>query len=253
MSTNPFEPVISAAPEPAKGKFRITLVEALVVVAILGILIGLLIPATRASRPAARRMQCSNNLKQLGLAMHSYESIYKCLPPAYTVDAEGNRLHSWRTLLLPFLEQNELYEQIDLSKPWNDPVNVAAFGERMPPVFRCPAGLDVPGTLYMVVVDPESCFPGDAQVAFRQIRDGLANTLLIIETPEGNQVEWMSPYDADWSMLSSVTATSSLPHNEVFQSVYADGSVHAIPSSSSTETRRALMSIAADDKAPQDF
>ncbi len=127
--------MLSATPAPVKGKFRITLVEALVVIAIIGILVGLLLPATRAARPAARRMQCSNNFKQLGLAMHNYAADYKCLPPAYTVDAQGNRLHSWRTLLLPYLEENELYKKIDLSKPWNDPDNLAAFGQKMPRCF----------------------------------------------------------------------------------------------------------------------
>ncbi len=70
-----------------------------------GILAGLLLPAVQAAREAARRVQCSNNLKQIGLALHNYNAAYKSLPPPYTVDANGQKLHSWRTLILPFIEQ----------------------------------------------------------------------------------------------------------------------------------------------------
>ncbi len=78
---------------------------------------ALMIPAVSEGHKAARRMQCSNNLKQIGLAFHNYHSAYGSLPPAYTVDADGNRLHSWRTLILPFIDQSALVQQIDLNKP----------------------------------------------------------------------------------------------------------------------------------------
>ncbi len=98
-------------------------IKSLAVLAILALLIAFLLPATRSSRGAARRAQCTNNLKQIALALHNYEQAYKSFPPAYTVDANGRPLHSWRTLILPFLEQESLYRAIDLSKPWNDPAN----------------------------------------------------------------------------------------------------------------------------------
>ena len=84
-----------------------------------GILLALLLPAVQAAREASRRMECSNNLKQISLAMHSYHDVYGSLPPAYTIDEEGRRLHSWRTLLLPYLEAGQIYEQLDLSQPWD--------------------------------------------------------------------------------------------------------------------------------------
>lgn len=87
-------------PKPSSRR-RITLVELLVVLSIVAVLIALLLPATRSARPAAHRAMCVNNLRQIALALHNYEQVCKCLPPAYTVDASGRPLHSWRTLILP--------------------------------------------------------------------------------------------------------------------------------------------------------
>jgi prepilin-type processing-associated H-X9-DG protein len=89
-----------------------------VVIAIIGILIALLLPAVQAAREAARRMSCSNNLKQIGLAMHNYEQVGKCLPvswsyrPGYPND-EGKR-RSWIVMLLPYLEAGTIYDRMDL-------------------------------------------------------------------------------------------------------------------------------------------
>src|SRR4029453_18405554 len=140
MSANPYEsPETASIPaERPAGRGGLRLVELLVVVGIIGLLIALLLPAVRYSGDAARRSQCSNNLKQIAIALHSYESDYHCLPPAYTVDATGKPLHSWRTLILPFIEQKLLYDKIDLSKPWDDPAIQAAFAAN-PQVYRCPS------------------------------------------------------------------------------------------------------------------
>lgn len=97
-----------------------TLVELLVVIAIIGILVGLLLPAVQAAREAARRMQCSNNFKQLGLALHNYHDAYNKFPPRIGGDAFGiNYSPSGLSRLLPYIEQTALYNQISTPQTFN--------------------------------------------------------------------------------------------------------------------------------------
>jgi prepilin-type N-terminal cleavage/methylation domain-containing protein/prepilin-type processing-associated H-X9-DG protein len=113
-----------------------TLVELLVVIAIIGMLVGLLLPAVQAAREAARRLQCANNLKQMGLAAHQYHDTHRRLPSGMSYP---NRVF-WSGMLLPQLEQGPLYQTLDFSKPFNDGTqpNGAACATMLP-IFRCPS------------------------------------------------------------------------------------------------------------------
>ena len=106
-----------------KRKTGFTLVELLVVIAIIGILISMLLPAVQGVREAARRTQCLNNLKQIGLAIHSYESAQMQIPPSRPAD----RFLTWPVLLMPFLEQQNLQQQFDLA---------ASYRSQIPDVLR---------------------------------------------------------------------------------------------------------------------
>lgn len=206
-----------------------------------GVLAGLLLPAVQSAREAARRMQCQNNMKQIALALHNYESAYKSFPPAYTVDAAGNKLHSWRTLILPFIDQqtNSIYKQIDLTKPWDDPAN-SRFLDVDLPVFKCPSSITPQGsTTYVVVVDPSGIFEGETATTFGQIRDGTSNTLLVVETDPASAVKWLSPEDTD--IQSFVNNQNGTSHPGGGNCAMGDGSVHFFSSSTDPNTKRSLI------------
>lgn len=116
-----------------------TLVELLVVIAIIGTLVGLLLPAVQAAREAARRTQCSNNLKQIGLSTHNFESTFRFLPPAFIGD-NSDALNSWATwpaLLLPQIEAGNQYDLLDLHYRVADQP-VAAY-QTQNPNYLCPS------------------------------------------------------------------------------------------------------------------
>src|SRR3954454_16252831 len=104
MVTNPYESPENESNLPKqRGGWPKPSIEFLVVIGILGLLVFMFLPIGRGgAREAARRMQCSNHLKQIGLALQNYHDEYRSLPPAYIADAEGKPMHSWRVLILPF-------------------------------------------------------------------------------------------------------------------------------------------------------
>src|SRR5215831_11626774 len=112
-----------APPMPRRIRRGFTLIDLLVVIAIIAVLIGLLLPAVQSAREAARRAQCSNNLKQIGLAMHNYHTSLDVFPPGYVSKTVGNALYGvetgpgwgWATMILPQLEQQPLYGALNFS------------------------------------------------------------------------------------------------------------------------------------------
>ncbi len=122
-----------------------TLVELLVVIAIIGVLVALLLPAIQSARESARRASCQNNVKQLALAVHAYHDAHKMLPPLYTpapnakfTSAFGLETHSWRTFILQHIEEQLLFDRIDLSKPATDADNQPAINRAIT-LFSCPS------------------------------------------------------------------------------------------------------------------
>lgn len=185
-----------------------TLVELLVVIAIIGILVGLLLPAVQAAREAARRMSCSNNMKQLGLAMHNYHDTFNKLP--YGQRAEGSinaKRYSGMVGMLPFMEQQPLFNQISSDNytavPWDG--GYQPFVTELP-TFRCPSDRDRTGgtakTNYMFSRGDSTwdhndwagnggrglrgMFSGNSlQFGFKDVTDGLSNTLAMSERTIG--------------------------------------------------------------------
>ncbi len=234
-------------PKPGKRR-RFRLVEAVVVLGIITVVIALLLPGMRrSSGPAVRRAQCVNNLKQIALALHNYEQAHKAFPPLYSVDASGKPLHSWRTLILPYLEQEPLYRTIDLSKPWTDPANAKAL-ETALPVFRCPAAVGEQNTTtYLAIVAPNGCLIPREPRRLAEITDPHGSTLMVIEAGEEYAVPWMAPLDADESLVMSLGPTTKLHHAGGTNACFVNGGVMFLKASTRAEVRRALMSISGND------
>ncbi len=119
-----------------------TLIELLVVIAIIAILIALLLPAVQNAREAARRSQCRNNLKQIGLALHNYEGSHRVFPMgvlgANSTPSATNQLHTWMTMQLPYIDQAPLLKQYNLNVAYNHASNAAAVLTTLP-AYLCPS------------------------------------------------------------------------------------------------------------------
>ncbi len=243
MIANHLSETVVTTPKQRKGLTLGECVIATGIVMLIGfVAVAFLLPVQRAREPA-RRSQCKNNLKQIGLALHNYHDQYHAFPPAYTVDADGKPLHSWRTLILPYMEQKALYDKIDLTKPWDDPANADAFKVSIE-TYRCPSE---PGpathTTYLAVVTPNSCFRPGESARLSDIKDGTSNTLMVTEVDSEHAVHWMAPTDADESLFLAISSTSKLVHTGGVQAAFADGSVRFLNVGLSAQIRRALISI----------
>lgn len=187
------------------------------------ILVALLLPAVQQAREAARRNQCLNNERQIALALLNYESAKGHFPPAYTTDANGKPLHSWRVLILPYLSEQATYNQFDLTEPWDSPKNLNA-ARYMPPAFACPSTstTNSSNTNYVAVVDKGTVFPpGGEGTKIEEIKDGLANTVIIVETG-GAGIPWSSPDDMSIAELQRLSPSHA---GSMMNAAYADGHV----------------------------
>jgi hypothetical protein len=182
----------------------------LILFGLAGVIIALLIPAVDAARERAVRLQCPNNIKQLCFAFHSYHNVHGSFPPAYTVDDDGKPLHSWRVLILPYIDQRELYDKIRLNEPWDSEYN-QQFHDIQMKVFQCsssPRRVSLVRKIrnvvvkndelrrmancdYSVVIGEGTFFSSSKEITLDGIADGIDNTILIVERMV--PVNWMDP------------------------------------------------------------
>jgi hypothetical protein len=245
--------------KPTRGR-QYRLIERLVVMAIIAVVIPIttvlvtfLFAAVEGFGRTAYRAQCTNNLKQVSLAILNYQDAYHALPPAYTVDAGGRPLHSWRTLILPYLEQQDLYATIDLSKPWNDPSNAKALATPVD-VYRCPRSrAPANSTSYLATVADDGYLLPTRPRALADIKDNHNSTLMLIETSDEKSRPWMEPTDADEELLLSLISPKSNFHHRYGRKTgfapdganagFVDGGVHFLKADTKPDVLRALFSI----------
>jgi len=171
---------LTGRPRPA-----FTLIELLVVLAILAVLLGLLLPAVQKVRAAAARSQCANNLKQLGLALHNYHDANNGFPPGQ-LDRPAGTSHCWTVLILPYIEQENLYRQYNFNVTWSAASNDSGFNQTVIPLFVCPAA------------------PG-GRVA--------ANNRAVLDYPAINELKRPNPFAVNGVPPSDPTFIGVLGHN----------------------------------------
>ncbi len=230
------------------GTHRFSLLEFFVLICALGLVIGLVLPALNCRRPSSRTA-CHNNLRLLALAMLYYHDDHGSFPPACVYDENGRPAHSWRVLLLPYLEEQALYDAYSFDEPWDGPNN-RKLADKMPDFFRCTrskrAGKD--RTHYVVLRGEGSVFPTKGSTTLKQIRDGISDTILVVELPRGD-TPWMAPRDFDASKFSTefLEPGGSSRHSGVGLVAFADGHSHRVSMSMGAETLEALMTANGND------
>jgi hypothetical protein len=199
---------------------------------------------------------CLLNLKQIALAIHDYEIKNGNLPPPYVAGSDGKPWHSWRVLILPYLDQKDLFNAYNFKEPWNGPHNIK-LAQKMPAVFHCPNDADTNGksvTSYLAVVGPDTVWPIGKPISMNDIYDGYSQTILLVESANSG-VNWMEPRDLSFQQVCKEDPSTNpdlfAPHKRKgglrykwagwSHVAFVDGSYNSISSNFLCENFKALL------------
>ena len=179
------------------------------------------------------------------MAVANYHDVEGHYPPPYIADKDGRPMHSWRVLILPYIEQQELYKEYRFDEPWDGPNNRQLAG-RMPKMYAL-HGDYRPGTTttnYVAIVGPRTVWRPDRRTKHEDVKDGAANTLLIAEN-RGHNIHWMEPRDLDFDGMDW---SGNSPHGvsskyDAPAAVFLDGSVRRLPRKLTPVGLQALVTI----------
>jgi prepilin-type processing-associated H-X9-DG protein len=230
-------------------------------VSILGIILVLSGPflfdiLRKLSRPrdfGNHTVQCQLNMSNMAKALQLYHRDYGSFPPAFTVDENDNRLHSWRTLLLPYLDGKNIYANIRFDEPWDSRHN-RQFNTAVIPIFMCGrVPYERSGTItpYVAVFSPNGVFRGPDTIGIAEITDPTSETILFVEWAESD-IHWMEPRDLPEELLANginpeqANGISSY-HGGGANAAFADGHVEFLTQDQAEEELRSLITIAGGD------
>jgi len=209
--------------------------------AMIGMVAGLTVPAVAKARESARETMSMNNMRQLGIAAMQYESEKGHLPPRAIRSADGKPLLSWRVAILPYIEQQALYEQFHLDEPWDSDHNIRLVNS-MPSIFIHPSQeILVPQgrTIYHIPRGEGTLYATDGKLKLSGISMGTSNVALLVESDADAAVEWTKPDDV---AISADDPSSGLAVNSrgMITLLFADGAVHKLPAFDNEALLRAL-------------
>jgi hypothetical protein len=219
------------SPSPPRTKYLkyVGLAMAIAVCATLAVVVHRVVVARRVAVDAMHEDECSANLKRIGVALQQYHDRCGSFPPAYVLNEQGQRWHSWRVLLLPDLGYADLYDQYRFDELWNGPHNRQLLA-RMPAVYGCPADQQraAENTNYFAIVGPQTAWPEYCALSIGHVTDGTANTVSLIESVDAG-IAWLEPRDMNYADLKNGAYHSnprpSLPHTEMMHLLFLDGSL----------------------------
>ena len=208
-----------------------------------GILIALLLPAVQQAREAARRTQCKNNLKQIGLAMHNYHDTFGMFPAAHLNDSQDKPRLSWRVSILPYVDQAPLYNIYNFNDAWDGPSN-ARIASTPIPLYICPSytSTNMTTTCYVAISGDHTVMGAGKCIPFKEIKDGTSNTLMVVEAC-GMNIPWIKPQDLDENAVTRVGDPNGISSKHVggAHALMADGSVRFISENLSPAVLQSLI------------
>ena len=228
------------------------LLKVLIAVGIVLLIFAFMSPGIRNTSEVRRRVSFHNNLRLLTFALHNYHDTYGSFPPAYTMDEQGNRLHSWRTLILPYLEEKELYDAIDLTKPWDDPANAFALRKPILSYQSLSPETELHETTILGIAVKGGIFSTSNPVSLDQVTDDHARTLIAIEVPLEYAVPWMQPTDADENILKSISPEANFAFRGMVHTLLVNGSCYNIGLNQSTNTILQMATYAGGEESEND-
>jgi len=236
---------------------RYRLLEVGIGLAVLIAFLTLLMPSV-GSRPPTKRSMCNSNLRMISLALILYHDDHGSFPPPYIADDKGNPMHSWRVLILPYLDQRNLYKQYRFDEPWDGPTN-RQLHDVVLKLYSCPsrpANQPATDANYVAVVGPKTTFPEDRCVRTADMIDGTSATILLVEVYNSG-IHWMEPRDLHIHQMPMAINPAqgqsiSSDHNDGANVSFADGSVRFLRNDTSQATIRALLTRSGKEP-PGDF
>jgi len=253
-------PVHSADTSAEPRPFQFTLRQLMLWVAIFAVICAWLTWSwnlRQMTRESGRRAYCMNQLKHLGLALKNYHHDHGHFPPAYICDENGKPMHSWRVLILPYMDQQAIYDQYDFSEPWNGPNN-SKLAMNLEPYFvadhfQCPSGNlgGKPLTNYVAVVGPQTMWPEDRCIRLTGESGAGLDTIQLIEITNSD-IHWMEPRDLTFEQAaagiqpkSGLGISSEHPDSVVY--LDANYKVHTLEHDTDAAELRELLTVDPND------
>lgn len=196
---------------------------------------GFMVLGVQKSRDAAKRIESSNNMRQMAIAMHNYHDTMGSFPTV------AQKKLSWRVEILPYIEEQQLYEQFNRDEPWDSPNNIRLL-PRMPKLYRCSRFGDAgPGlTYYQGFVGEDTVLgaPGGANLNAITNANGTTQTLMVVEA--GSAIEWTRPDDLPYDPKKPLPPLGG-PKRVNFNAMFADGHVQTLPQNTNPQTLRMMV------------